>query len=405
MSGSDKAAHSPIGASSAYRWMACPGSVQACKQFPSTQSKYAAEGTIAHRVAEYYLRNHKAPNGEYVGEREEEGDFVFVVNEDMEHYVEVYYDIVSYHLASTGTPWSALQVEAEISLPHIHPDAWGTCDAMFSDLRTLHVFDLKYGRGLEVESQDNPQLKYYALGAYYSLDEFHRNEIEEVVVHIVQPRVQNPHKMTTYKISELLEFETQLAAAIQKTELPPDQLTFAAGSHCKFCQAKVGCSEYRSNLNEKTNGMFEKMVGGAKPAVQEVEVSTLVSLHEMKEDIVSYLNAVSDYLLMLARSGKPPEGYRLGQHLPRVNRTWVDENDAMTTLSELGVDNITTVKLKSPSQIEKLLSKNKVLLEKVKNLWHKPPAVPVDVLVKEDSEKPPIETIDRNTLFSQYKDV
>lgn len=54
--------HSPIGASSAHRWFACPGSVELIKQAPKEQSNVHAErGTAAHTVLEKCLGTNKNP--------------------------------------------------------------------------------------------------------------------------------------------------------------------------------------------------------------------------------------------------------------------------------------------------------------------------------------------------------
>ena len=50
-------AHSEVGASSASRWMTCPASVKASRGIENKSSKYAAEGTCAHELADYCLTN------------------------------------------------------------------------------------------------------------------------------------------------------------------------------------------------------------------------------------------------------------------------------------------------------------------------------------------------------------
>ena len=53
-----KRGHSILSASGAHRWLACPPSALLETQFPDTTSESAAEGTLAHEVAEAKVRNY-----------------------------------------------------------------------------------------------------------------------------------------------------------------------------------------------------------------------------------------------------------------------------------------------------------------------------------------------------------
>ena len=44
------------------------------------------------------------------------------------------------------------------------PDGFGTGDCIIIADRTLHVIDFKYGQGVLVEAEHNPQMMLYALG-------------------------------------------------------------------------------------------------------------------------------------------------------------------------------------------------------------------------------------------------
>lgn len=60
--------HSRFGGSSASRWMACPGSVVLCDQMPKQEtSVWAAEGTLAHALAEHCLTNGERTTEQFVG--------------------------------------------------------------------------------------------------------------------------------------------------------------------------------------------------------------------------------------------------------------------------------------------------------------------------------------------------
>ncbi len=43
---------------------------------------------------------------------------------------------------------------------------FGTADALIIANNTIEVIDLKYGKGVKVDAQNNPQLMLYGLGAF-----------------------------------------------------------------------------------------------------------------------------------------------------------------------------------------------------------------------------------------------
>ena len=48
--------HAILSASSAEKWLHCPPSARLEANFPDEESEYAAEGTLAHKIAELKLR-------------------------------------------------------------------------------------------------------------------------------------------------------------------------------------------------------------------------------------------------------------------------------------------------------------------------------------------------------------
>ena len=58
--------HAKLSASSAFRWINCPGSVVLADQLPAPgSSAYADEGTLAHALAELKLRKFLGDAGNY----------------------------------------------------------------------------------------------------------------------------------------------------------------------------------------------------------------------------------------------------------------------------------------------------------------------------------------------------
>jgi hypothetical protein len=48
--------HAVLSASSSYRWLACPPSALECAKRPDTTSDFAREGTDAHTLCEYKVK-------------------------------------------------------------------------------------------------------------------------------------------------------------------------------------------------------------------------------------------------------------------------------------------------------------------------------------------------------------
>lgn len=179
--GSEDTGHAPRSPSHSATWLNCPGSVEAEKPFPDETSEFALEGTAAHMLAEKYLRQGAYP-GTYVGSKMhlDEVDRDWVVDEDMDRFVQQYVDYVR------RLPGKAL-VERRVSMEHVVPGCWGTADALILHDKLLTVVDLKYGRGVRVFAKDNTQMMLYALGAVAEFGFLY--EIERCRLVIVQPRL------------------------------------------------------------------------------------------------------------------------------------------------------------------------------------------------------------------------
>jgi len=222
----DNTKHSHIGASSMYRWSACPGSVKLCgfATKPSS-SVHAIEGTIAHEVAAFYLINGFWPLPDTFGLTESQLDI-------MVQAITVYTD----HIArlKEAEPQNKFHVEHSFDMGKIYPGAYGTADFVSynSHIGWLKVIDYKHGKGMVVEVENNKQLMYYALGAITTLNYPFR--VIELVV--VQPRAFHPKgsvRNWIIGVEEILDFKAELIEAAKRTE--DKNPKFKAGEHCFFC--------------------------------------------------------------------------------------------------------------------------------------------------------------------------
>lgn len=245
------AAHAKLGPSAAKRWMTCPGSVAAIAACPveDTPSEAAAEGTAAHALAEILLRERIELKGrgdllrEWAAEYGEKYD----ANE-LKAGVMPYVDKVSDAWEELGGRKSArLLLELRV---FVIDGVYGTADAVvISDKGVLHVLDLKFGRGVRVEAEDNPQLRCYALGALQDAEL--EQDIHEVRMTIVQPRHKDGGHTSTVVMTaeELHAWGDELAAAAEATKIEGAPRVPSEGG-CLFCPAAPWCPERAAFIAE-----------------------------------------------------------------------------------------------------------------------------------------------------------
>ena len=167
--------HALLSASSAHRWLECPPSVKLTADIPDTAGEAAAEGTLAHSIVEERLDSiiekgiwpKKASAKLRMDERyrpvmEEHAD-------TMVGYVMGIFD----GLAEEGAD-PLLMSEQRLDFSRWVPDGFGTGDALVVADGVIHVIDYKYGKGVPVYAEDNPQLRLYALGAYEAYDALYK---------------------------------------------------------------------------------------------------------------------------------------------------------------------------------------------------------------------------------------
>ncbi|HKJ74770.1 MAG TPA: DUF2800 domain-containing protein [Alphaproteobacteria bacterium] len=363
--------------SSAERWINCPGSVRESEGMPNESSVYAMEGTAAHRLAEVCLTN-QSDAGEFEGWRIfvknsvaqlaepsanacPDGHHEFAVTSEMVEAVQFYLDTVR-DFVEKGDD---LHVEQFVEVPEI-PDYGGTADAIVvkNAARRLVVADLKYGRGVVVDAEGNPQALTYADGA---LRRFHNYDIAEVWVVIIQPRAEgNPVK--TYKIDvlDLWDWKGELISAAKRTEAPDAPLV--PGDWCKFCPAAPKCVALEQRVTSEIMADFSDtgdIILSDPPSINPERIARILDNGGIIEN---WLARVRDYAHSLVESGKTIPGWKLVPK--RAFREWTDEGDVPQNLSVmLGLtdDQIFERKLKSPAKIESTIGKKRK--GEIAHLW------------------------------------
>lgn len=352
-------AHATLGASSASRWIACPGSVRLSEGIPNQTSPYAKEGTVAHELAERALRNN-ARATDFIGEEIDEIE----ITEEMAEAVQIYVDAV--REAAEG---NLLVIEQRFSLEDLNPPVpmFGTADAVIWDEKNslLTVMDLKFGAGVPVKVSNSPQLSYYALGAMLAMAKEHKVFPTKIRMVIVQPRYHHEDgfirsfEIDSYSLR--MEWAESLLEAAHLTLAPDAPLV--SGEHCRFCPAQAKCPLIHQQAVALAQSEFDDSFSPPNPETLDEE--QLSGILNKAGEFVAWINAVKSYAQHKLENGGAIPGFKLVAR--RATRSWIDPDDAEEILQNLGVDpnDMYIRKLISPAQAEAVLGKRKAVKDKL----------------------------------------
>lgn len=340
-------AHSRIGASSMYRWAACPGSVKLSAGIEQKSSVYAEEGSDAHALAADALKRN-TPLPKYLGLKIEAEGRTFTVDKEMLDAVTVYVDHVRALSAHSG---AITLIEQRFDLSSVHPGCFGTGDAVvyWPDQGLLHVVDYKHGAGLPVKVKDNPQLHYYALGALLGSDFRPRM----VRMTIVQPRCDHPDgpvRSADIDAIDLLDFRSDLKKYAAATEAPDAPLV--SGDHCRFCPAAPTCPQLHGQAQEAARMEFASV---ADSAAVPIDGDKLAKALGMIPALKAWIKRVDETAYAEAEAGRCPPGYKLVEK--RATRDWRDQGAAIEFLQKQGFKDEIIFEprvLLSPAKLEKI---------------------------------------------------
>lgn len=358
--------HALLSASSAYRWLACPPSALLSAKYEDTSSSYAQEGTAAHALAEYKVLK---ALGRKADDPTENLDYF---NEEMDEATDAYAGYVLEQVAEAkkATTDPIVLVEQRVDFSTYVPDGFGTADALIIADDKLSITDLKYGRGVLVEADHNPQLMCYALGAYEMFSALY--DIETVSMTIFQPRRDNV-SVFEMKASDLLDWAENTLKP--KAELAAEgKGDFTAGEHCRFCKAKADC-----RARAEANLALARYDFTLPPTLTDADIEAILPL---LDELTSWAEDIKAYALTRAVAGKEWHGYKLVAG--RSNRKYVNEDAVAKKVSDAGF-NPYEEKLLGITAMTKLLGKNR-FEELLEGLIEKPQGKPT--LVPESDKRP-----------------
>lgn len=373
--------HAKLSASGAARWINCPPSVHLESEFPDRGSSYAEEGTTAHSLAELILRYNnneitkKTYNTRFNKLKKNE-----YYNQEMQEYIEDYahtvWEIVNEVKKKCGDP--EILFEQRLDFSEYVPGGFGTGDVVVVADGTLRVIDLKYGKGVGVSAEENPQLRLYGIGAYleYSL----LYDIQEVSMTIIQPRLDNTstETLTADALIGWAEEVVKPKAALAEA----GEGDYLAGDHCKFCKAKAVC---RARADQNLELARFDLRDADK--LEDWEIGEVL---QRAEELKSWAKDVADYALDEAvNHGKKWDGWKLVEG--RSNRKYVDETKVVDALKDAGYEEAILYerKLLGITAMEKVVGK-KTFTSTLGDLVEKPPGKPV--LAPESDKRPELST-------------
>lgn len=377
-------AHALLGPSGAKRWMSCPPSARLEEQFEEEQSDYAAEGTLAHSLAEQILLynngeiSKKALSGRINKLKEDP-----LYSQEMQDYIEDYanrvWEIVNE--VKTSCPDALVLFEQRLDFSEYVPDGFGRGDVVIVADDLVNVIDLKYGKGVGVSAEDNPQLRLYGLGAY--LEHSMLYDIRRVRTTIIQPRLENvsTEELTAEELLAWAETEVR-----PKAELAfAGEGDFAVGDHCRFCRARKICRARADHNLELAKYEFEE------PALlSDEEIGEVL---QKADELAHWVKDITDYVLAEALKGKKFDGWKLVEGMSR--RKYADQSKAEAVLVDAGypLEKIRKpVELIGLTEMAKLTGKKR-FEELLSSLLIKPEGKPT--LVPESDKRPELKSVEK----------
>jgi len=352
------------------------------KDIPNISTTFADEGTAAHELASWCLTNGldaeaykgmklQVINGKYHPSKKELPDEItsesqWIVNDDMVENVQTYLDLVRAHAAVKG---AKLYIEQRVDFSdHIGvPGSFGTSDAVVVTEDEITVIDLKYGRGVEVDADDNSQLMLYALG---TLEKFlYVYDPTHIRLVICQPRRNHISEWVCSKEALLAFAQEARDKAAKAKAVTPDQLGLGSvyltpgEKQCQFCRAKGICPALTAKVMHDITQDFVDMANEID--VEESLAAATDPHHILGMDLEQLSNALKAApLVELWLKGTKERAFAemvKGQNVPdfkmvrgrKGHKKWSDEERAEEVLEGVLGEQAYKKELITPSVAEK----------------------------------------------------
>lgn len=374
--------HAVLSASGSHRWLNCTPSARLELEFENTGSEAAREGTAAHALCE-----HKLKRALHMRSRRPVSDYD---SDEMEECTDAYAEFVmeQYETAKQVCDDPVVLIEQRLDFSCYVPDGFGTGDCLIISDDRLHIIDFKYGMGVLVEAEDNPQMKLYALGALAVYDALY--DIREVSMTIFQPRREN---VSTWTVS------VEDLKAWAENELKPrakaaydGEGEYLPGEWCTFCRAAVRC---RVRAEEKLK--LAQTEFRMPPLLTDAEIEEILAV---LPDLTKWANEITAYALDAALNhGKEWNGFKVVEG--RSVRKYRDEAAVAEAAKEAGYKDIYRQSLIPLTEMQRLMGKDR-FEEILGGLITKAPGRPT--LVPKSDKRPAMNVSNAINEFYEIKE-
>ena len=331
-------AHAYLSASSADRWIHCPGSARLAALYPESRSPAADEGTLAHSISQVLIEYNagditKAEQKKKLAAIKKKVDAFYADHKDMpgsfdtmlrilEPYVT--YVWAEYQEARKADPAAVLMCECKVTFEEYVPDSFGTSDVVIIGNGKATVIDLKYGKGVPVSAVGNPQIRLYALGAISEFELLY--EFDRVKVVIYQPRLDSVTE-------EELAVEDLKAWADETVKPAAEE---AAGKDARICPGPW-CDDHFCPAANKCKTRAKWLLELERFTIKDPELLTDDELGEILPRLQAlgpFQKKVENYAIDALAKGIPIKGWKLVEGMSR--RKYTDEDQVASAVMAAG---------------------------------------------------------------------
>lgn len=374
--------HAVLSASGSHRWLNCTPSARLELEFENPGSEAAREGTAAHALCE-----HKLKRALHMRSRRSVSDYD---SDEMEECTDAYAEFVmeQYEAAKQVCKDPVILIEQRLDFSCYVPNGFGTGDCLIISDDRLHIIDFKYGMGILVDAEDNPQMKLYALGALAVYDTLY--DIREVSMTIFQPRRENVSTWTV-PVEDLKAWaENELKP---KAKMAYDgEGEYLPGEWCTFCRAAVRC---RARAEEKLK--LAQTEFRVPPLLTDTEIEDILAV---LPDLTKWANEITAYALDAALNhGKEWNSFKVVEG--RSVRKYRDEAAVAEAAKEAGYKDIYRQSLIPLTEMQRLMGKDR-FEEILGGLITKAPGRPT--LVPKSDKRPAMNVSNAINEFNEIKE-